>query len=136
MRFTGRWGYELKMKNISEIKERLIVWRDSGRIEKLVEQLSEESELNEKLKVIVKNASLLFINKLIKHLDSKRPGKASISDLLLKSFYKLGEADNKLAKCFLAVAVEGINNNFQDAFLDRLNVKSKEFLDLEDCGPF
>jgi hypothetical protein len=126
------------MKNISEIKEKLIVWRDSGQIDHLIKKLPEAAGFSEGHKETTKNASLMFINKLIKHLDSKRPGKSSISDLIMRSFNKLWNAggDDKIRSCFIAVVRETINNNFHGAFSGRLNVKSQEFMDLEDCEPF
>lgn len=75
---------------------------------------------------------------MLKHLGSKKTNKSSIFNIVNLSFFKLQNRnmDEVGLKCFLSVVGEIINNNFQDAFSPRLNIKSKEFLDLEDCDPF
>lgn len=123
------------MKNVSEIKEKLIVWRDNRQIDQLMEQLPEAVGLSQELKETIINAALIFIDKLIKHIATKRPSMSSISNLMLTYSLKLWKLDEKITKCFFAVVIHVINSNFQGAFSNRLNVKSKEFMDLEDWTP-
>ena len=126
------------MKNIPIIKVRLTKFRDSNKINEILNTLPAEVVLDNKLKKILSDSAIVFINKLLKHLDSKRPSKSSITNLIYMCVNKLqhkGIAQNGL-NCFLVIVTEIINSTFQDAFSTRLNVKSKEFLDLEDCEPF
>jgi hypothetical protein len=120
------------MKNIAEIKQGLIVFRDTKKIDFLLPEAVEKRTKEE-----IAEASVVFINKLIKHLDSKNPSKSTISGLIMKSFIKLQHAgaNEDFLKYFSEVASGIISHNFEGAFPSRLNVKSKEFFDLEDWGP-
>ena len=126
------------MKNIVEIKTRLAKFRDSNEIQQFLQMAPETILLNNEAKKILSNKSIVFINKLIKHLDSKRPSKSSVSNLIIRSFQKLQQItiNEEAWKCYLMLITIIINNNFGGAFSNCLNVKSKEFLDLEDCEPF
>ena len=126
------------MKNIQEIKGKLAKPQDNNKIHQMVNSLPEIVLLDSELKKILSNSSIVFIKKLIKHLDSKSPGKSSITNVINLSFYKLKRdgINEEGLKGFLARVVEVINSTFEGAFSNRLTVKSKEFLDLEDCEPF
>ena len=126
------------MKNIQEIKLKLAKFRNSEEIHQLLNTAPEAILLNKEVKEVLSNISKIFINKLIKHLDSKNPSKSSISNLILRSFQKLQQADmdDNERQCYFLLITKIINNTFEGAFSNRLNVKSQEFLDLEDCESF
>ncbi len=138
MRYTGHWGFEIIMNNIPEIQTKLARLRDSNEIQQMLDTTPKTLLLKEDIKATLSNACFALINKLIKHLDSKRPNKSSITNVIFIFVQKLqntGIAENGL-NYFLVMVTEIINSTFEGAFSNRLNVKSQEFLDLEDCEPF
>ncbi len=125
------------MKNILEIQARLAKIRDKKVINEGFNDVPEQGKLTKEEKEILYKEIILFLDKLIKHLNSKNPTRSSISNLFSRTFYKLQHAgikDNSL-KCFADMVTKIINNTFEGAFSNRPNVKSQEFINLEDWRP-
>jgi hypothetical protein len=126
------------MKNIQEIQSKLSKFQNSNEIDQLLNAVPEATELKNDEKAILQNVLTVFIGKLMKHLASKKPTKSSISNLFNRSLYRLQHNGLRYEaqQCYCSVIEKIINENFNGAFSNRLNVKSKEFLNLEDCEPF
>ncbi|MCB9055314.1 MAG: hypothetical protein H6549_05575 [Chitinophagales bacterium] len=126
------------MNNISDIKSKLILLKESNELLCMFNNLAEKSvPIPQKDSDILQDEIQGIVSKLIKHLDSKRPGKSSITGLIQRSFLRLQYKGVRFE--FLELYIQIINRImevFKGAFSERLNVKSREFMDLEDCDPF
>ena len=126
------------MNNISEIQKNLTEFNDN-KISKLFNKVSQELGIKSEEKEALYKILLDFTSKLIKHLDSKNPSRYSIGQLILRKSFKLGHADMSYEahQCYNSIVTTIINSHFIGAFPPhRLNVKSQEFENLEDCEPF
>ena len=111
---------------------------DDDGIHQMMKILPEAFNLPDKEQIGVEDLLKTFLEKVIKHLNTKKPSKSGITNIINQIFYKLLKTvkSQEGVDCYFSGVNEIINNNFEGAFSNRLNVKSKEFLDLEDCEPF
>lgn len=138
MLFTGLLEYKLQdLKNADQIKKRLKKIMDDEGIHQMMVILPEAINLPGKEQMEVENLLKMFLEKLLKHLNTKKPNKSGITNVINQIFYKLLKKveSQEGIDCYFAGLKEIINKNFEDFFSNRLNVKSKEFIALEDWDP-
>ena len=138
MRFIGLLENKLQdLKNSEQIKERLKKFVAEDGIHQIMKLLPGVINLPEKEQIEIENSLKMFLEKLLKHLNTKKPSKSGITNIVNQIFYKLLKKveSQEGIDCYLTGVTEIINKNFEDFFFNRLNVKSKEFIALEDWNP-
>ncbi len=138
MLFTGLLEYKLPdLKNVEQIKEQLKKFKDDEGIRQMMKILPEAIGLPEKDRREVEGLLTTFLDKLLKHLNTKKPGKSGITNIVNQVFYKLLKTveSQEGVDCYFAGVKEILNKHFEGFFSRRLNVKSKEFIELEDWDP-
>ncbi len=110
---------------------------DDGGIHQMMEIMPEAISLPEKEQLEVEKSLKTFLEKLLKHLNTKKPGKSGITNIVNQIFYKLFKTveSQEGVDCYLTGVKEIIDKNFEGFFSNRLNVKSKEFIALENWEP-
>ena len=125
------------MKNAQEVKNKLAKFQEGNRIKMLLDKFPGIKKIAIAERETIFNVSLLFVNKLIKHLNSKTVSKGTVSNVIIGSWRNLQNfgVGSEGLDCFGKIAAEIVNVSFEGAFSNRLNVKSQEFMDLPDWDP-
>lgn len=125
------------MKNIHDIRQKLIDIRVKRKFATWLDEIPESKQLMPGIEEMLLEGIDSILEKISNHLDTKKPSKSGITAIIERSFFKLQSKGigYEGQHCLTEVLTRILNASIDGFFTKRLNVKSKEFMELPDWDP-